>query len=128
MLFLGMAYEAEEALHSLPPEQWADLRRETLDYVQQLTAEGRLIDARPLKSARLAATLQIRDGHLTVTDGPFAETKEQLGGFFLFEAANFDEAVRIASKWPSARLGTIEVRPVEDGLQEERRYALDPER
>ena len=128
MLFLGMAYEAEEALHSLSPDQWADLRRETLDYVEQLKAEGRLVDARPLKSARLAATLQIRDGHLSVTDGPFAETKEQLGGFFLFEAANFSEAVRIASKWPSARLGTIEVRPVEDGLQEERRYELTPSR
>lgn len=128
MLFLGMAYEAEDALHSLTADQWADLRRETLDYVEQLKAEGRLVDARPLKSARLAATLQIRDGRLSVTDGPFAETKEQLGGFFLFEAASFDEAVRIASKWPSARLGTIEVRPVEDGLQEDRRYELTPSR
>lgn len=128
MTFLGLAYEEEDALHALTPDEWAAMRDETLAYVEQLRAEGRLIDARPLKSARIAATLRIREGRLSVTDGPFAETKEQLGGFFLFEAADFDEAVRIASKWPSARLGTIEVRPVEEGLQVERRYALDPTR
>lgn len=58
----------------------------------------------------------------TFTDGPFAETKEQIGGFFLIEAPDFEEAIHIASKWPSARLGSIEVRPIEEELSMERRY------
>jgi hypothetical protein len=64
----------------------------------------------------------VRNGKVAVTDGPFAETKEQIGGFFLIDAADLDEAVRIAAEWPSARLGTIEVRPLEDGLPADRRY------
>jgi hypothetical protein len=59
---------------------------------------------------------------LQVTDGPFAETKEQIGGFFLIEASDREEAVRIAAKWPSARLGSIEVRPVDEELRLDRRY------
>ena len=64
----------------------------------------------------------MRDGKLTVTDGPFAETKEILGGFFIFEARDMHEAVEIAAKWPSARLGSIEVRPLEEGLRMDGRY------
>jgi hypothetical protein len=61
-----------------------------------------------------------------MTDGPFSETKETLGGFFLIEAVDLNDAVRVASKWPSARFGSIEVRPVESGLPEDRRYAEGP--
>ena len=64
-----------------------------------------------------------RDGRVLVTDGPFAETKEQIGGFFLFEAASLQEALDVAAKWPSARLGSIEVRPIDEGLRVDRRYA-----
>ena len=60
--------------------------------------------------------------HACCPDGPFAETKEQIGGFFLFEAASFQEALDVAARWPSARLGSIEVRPVEEGLRMDRRY------
>jgi len=66
--------------------------------------------------------LRVRNGKLSVTDGPFAETKEQLGGFFLINARDLNEAIQVASKWPSARLGNIEVRPVEETLRVERRY------
>ncbi len=69
-----------------------------------------------------ARTVRVREGEVRVTDGPFAETKEQLGGFFLINAKDLNEAVQVASKWPSARLGSIEVRPIEDGLPLERRY------
>jgi hypothetical protein len=120
--FLCLAYEAEQKLNDLSSEEWAALRQETLDYVDALRAGGYLISAEPLQSAAKAKSLRVRDGRLSTTDGPFAETKEQLGGFFLIEAEGFDEAVRIASKWPSARLGTIEVRPIEEGLPEARRY------
>lgn len=59
---------------------------------------------------------------MSSTDGPFAETKEQIGGFFLIEARDFNEAIQIAAKWPSARIGSIEVRPIEESLAEDQRY------
>jgi hypothetical protein len=122
MKYLCLAYEEEATLNALSEREWHALRQETLDYVEALRASGSLIDARPLQSARSASTLRIRDGQLSVTDGPFAETKEQLGGFFMIEARDFDEALRIAARWPSARLGTIELRPIEEGLRLEKRY------
>jgi len=122
MKFLCLAYEEEKVLNELSRAEWDALRRETLDYVDALRKTGRLISAEPLKSARTANTIRVRDGKLSRTDGPFAETKEQLGGFFLINADSLDEAVEVASKWPSARLGTIEVRPMEPGLREDRRY------
>ena len=123
MKYLGIAYEEERTLNALTESEWRALRQETLDYVQALERSGRLILAQPLQSATRAATLRVRDGRVLVTDGPFAETKEQIGGFFLFEAASFQEALDIAAKWPSARLGSIEVRPVEEALRIDRRYA-----
>jgi hypothetical protein len=75
-----------------------------------------------LQSVRTAATVRVRGGKVSMTDGPFAETKEQLGGFFLIDARDLNEAIQIAAKWPSARLGSIEVRPIEVELREESRY------
>jgi hypothetical protein len=122
MKYLCLAYEEEAVLNGLSPDEWQALRQETLDYVEGLRRSGRLIATHPLRSASTAATVRVRDGQLSVTDGPFAETKEQLGGYFLVEAKDLDEAVRIAAEWPSARLGTIEVRPVDDELHMDRRY------
>jgi hypothetical protein len=123
MKYLGIAYEEERTLNALTEGEWRVLRQETLDYVQALEQSGRLILAQPLQSATTAATLRVRDGRVLVTDGPFAETKEQIGGFFLFEAASLQEALDVAAKWPSARLGSIEVRPIDEGLRVDRRYA-----
>ncbi|HSL20022.1 MAG TPA: YciI family protein [Vicinamibacterales bacterium] len=123
MKYMCIAYEEEQKLNALSQAEWQALRRETLDYVEALRQSGRLIDARPLRSATTASTVRVRNGKVAVTDGPFAETKEQIGGFFLIEASGHDEAVQIAAKWPSARIGTIEVRPLEDELQMDRRYA-----
>jgi hypothetical protein len=122
MKYLGIAYEEERTLNALTQSEWRELRQETLAYVETLERSGRLVLAQPLQSATRAATLRVRDGRVLVTDGPFAETKEQIGGFFLFEAASLQEALDVASKWPSARLGTIEVRPIEEGLRVDRRY------
>ena len=122
MKYLCLAYEEQRVLDDLSVAEWEALRDETLAYVESLRASGRLIDTQPLQSAATAATVRVRNGKVAVTDGPFAETKEQIGGFFLIEAADLDEAVRIAAEWPSARLGTIEVRPLEDGLPTDRRY------
>ncbi|MES1943513.1 DGPF domain superfamily protein [Salinisphaera sp. PC39] len=122
MKYLCLAYERESDLAGLSHNEWDALRRETLDYVEALRASGHLVDTHALKSATTATTLRVRGGELSATDGPFAETKEQLGGYFLIEAADFEEAVRIASRWPSARIGGIEVRPVEETLPEDGRY------
>ena len=122
MKYLCLAYEAEETFKTMPREEWDAVREETLAYVDALKRSGHLLDARPLRSANTAATLKVRDGKLSVTDGPFAETKEQLGGYFLIEARGLNEAIQVASKWPGARYGEIEVRPVEEQLQPEGRY------
>ena len=122
MKYLCLAYEAEEVFKAMPQAEWDALREEVLAYVDALKAGGHLVSTNALQSAHTAATVRIRNGKLSVTDGPFMETKEQLGGFFLIEAKDFNEAVRLASNWPSARLGSIEVRPVEESLRVDGRY------
>lgn len=123
MKYICLAYEEEEKLNSLSRSEWVELRRETLEYVEDLRTRGYLIAAEPLQSINTAATVRVRAGKVSVTDGPFAETKETLGGFFVINARDLNEAIQVASKWPSARIGSIEVRPIENGLNEVRRYA-----
>lgn len=122
MKFLCLAYEEEAVLNGLSSAEWEQLRGETLAYVEVLRKSGHLVLTHALQSARTAATVRVRGGSTAVQDGPFAETKEQLGGFFLIEARDRDEALALAARWPSARLGSIEVRPIEEELRIERRY------
>ena len=122
MKYLCIAYEEQRKLDELSKSEWQALRQETLDYDESLRKQGRLIITHALQSATTASTVRVRSGKLSVTDGPFAETKEQIGGFFLIEAGNFDEAIEVAAKWPSARIGSIEVRPIEEELRMDRRY------
>jgi hypothetical protein len=122
MKYLCLAWEEQQVLDDLSRSEWDALRGETLAYVEVLRKSGHLILTNALKSARTSATVRVRGGRLSVADGPYAETKEQLGGFFLIEARDRDEAIELASRWPSARLGSIEVRPIEEVLPEERRY------
>ena len=122
MKYLCIAYEEQRKLDELSQGEWQALRQETLDYVESLRSEGRLIITHALQSAATASTVRVRRGRLSVTDGPFAETKEQIGGFFLIEASSFREAVEVAARWPSARIGCIEVRPIEEQLRTDRRY------
>jgi hypothetical protein len=122
MKYLCLAYEEEGKLKALAPEEWAALRDETLAYVDAIRSSGRLIVTEALQGVRTAATVRVRHGSLSVTDGPFAETKEQLGGIFLIEAEDLNDAIQTASRWPSARLGSIEVRPVEPELRQAGRY------
>ena len=112
MKFLCLVYHDPKDLQALPKEQFDALMQECLAYDAELHASGRLIDARILEPAQSAVTLRTRGGKLTTTDGPFAETKEILGGFQLIEAPDLEEAIRIASKIPWTRTGSIEVRPV----------------
>lgn len=123
MKFLCLAYEEEGRLNELSQQEWQALRKETLAYVETLRQTGHLIATHALQRASTATTLCVRDGTVSATDGPFAETKEQIGGYFLIDAADVDEAVAIAARWPSARIGHVEVRPIEEELRQERRYA-----
>jgi hypothetical protein len=122
MKYLCIAYEEQRKLDDLTRDEWQALRTETLDYVESLRASGRLVITHALQSAATAATVRVRGGRTDVTDGPFAETKEQIGGFFLIDARDQREAIEIAAQWPSARIGSIEVRPIEDELKPDRRY------
>ncbi len=122
MKYLCLAYEAEEIFTAMSRTEWEKLRGQTLDYVTTLQRSGHLILTNALQSASTATKVAVRNGQAIVTDGPFAETKEQLGGFFLIDATDLNEAIQIAAKWPGARFGTIEVRPIEEALRLEGRY------
>jgi hypothetical protein len=124
MRYLCLAYEEESKLNDLSRSEWDALRGETLSYLEDLKNRGHIVSAEALQSARTASTVRVRNNRVTITDGPFAETKEQLGGFFLINARDLNEAIQVASKWPSARLGSIEVRPIEEELREESRYRV----
>ena len=105
MKYLCLVYLEESRLQEV-----AD--RECKACGDALRSDGRMIAAEALHSVTTATTVRVRDGKVSVTDGPFAETKEALAGFYLVEAADLDEAIRIAAKIPPARVGSIEVRPV----------------
>ena len=123
MKYLCLAYEEEKTLNALSPREWAALRAETLSYIDELEKSGHHIVSAALESVGTATTVRIRSGRVAATDGPFAETKETLGGIFMIEARDFNEAIQIAARWPSARFGSIEVRPiVEEGLRADSRY------
>jgi len=85
---------------------------ESAHLAREISAHGQFVDASPLHSVSTATSIRVREGKRLVTDGPFAETREQLGGFYLINANNLDEAIAIAERIPMARLGTIEIRPV----------------
>jgi hypothetical protein len=87
---------------------------ESTQLAHRLQAKGQYLDANPLQSVAAATSVQVRKDRRLVTDGPFAETREQLGGYFLVEAKNLDEAIDIAGQIPGARKGTVEIRPLVD--------------
>ena len=114
MKFLFMIFHDENILDSMPEGEMQTLVDSALDYDEEIRQSGHYIVSNALQRARTARTIRVRGGKATVTDGPFVETKEQLGGFFLIEAKDIDEACEVASRFPPARLGTIEVRPVQE--------------
>ena len=103
---------------SLPSDEREALMDETFAYARQLQAAGHLIDDRALEGAASAAILRFDKGKVSVTDGPFAETKEQLGGLMVLEAADLNEAIRLMSKMPCMRMGgSLEIRPINEELK-----------
>jgi hypothetical protein len=109
MKYLLLIYEDEQALE---PEARERCYAESLQLVHELRANGQFRSTAPLHPTTTATSVRVRDGKRLVTDGPFAETREQLGGYYLIDAADLDEAIAIAARIPGARRGTVEVRPV----------------
>ncbi|PYO69009.1 MAG: hypothetical protein DMD69_04275 [Gemmatimonadetes bacterium] len=109
MRYMLLIYLDEQALSQTEREQ---CYRESTQLAHQLDAAGQYVAAAPLEPTATATSVRVRQGKRVVTDGPFAETKEQLGGYFLVDASDLDEAIAIAARIPMARRGTIEVRPV----------------
>jgi hypothetical protein len=114
MKYACLCYDEEKKLKAMTKSEWDAIVREVYAYNEELRQKGHLIAAQALQSVETATTVRVRSGKLSTTDGPFAETKEQLGGFFLIEARDLNEAIQIASRLPGARLGCIEVRPTRE--------------
>ena len=114
MQFVLLVYNDPELLDALPAGEADDMMRGCITHADELRRDGALLDSRMLAAPITARSVRVRQGRQVLRDGPFAETKELLAGFNLIEAANLDEAVRIATEFPWTRTGCIEVRPVED--------------
>ena len=114
MQFLLLVYTDAELLEALPEGRYDTMMKGCFEHADDLKREGKLLQSQQLEDANSARSVRIRDGRTRVLDGPFAETKELLGGFNLIEADDMEEAVRIAESLPWARMGCIEVRPVRD--------------
>jgi hypothetical protein len=109
MKYLMLMYAAENCYSG---DERRECMIESLGICDELTAKGKYLAASPLHSVSTAATVRVRDGRTLVTDGPFAETTEQLGGYYLLDLADLDEAIGVASRIPPAKKGTVEIRPV----------------
>ena len=114
MKFIVLVYNDGKLLDGLPAGEADGMMRDCLSHADELQTEGKLIESQMLEDVGTAKSIRRRNGRLTITDGPFAETKEVLGGFNLIEAEDMDEALRIAAAFPWSNTGCIEVRPVRD--------------
>ena len=112
MKFLVMIYPDPDLLAAMPEGEFKSTMRQCLEHADELRREGRLLDAQMLQPTNTAKSLRTKNGTVTVVDGPFAETKEVLGGFNVIEAPNIDEAVEIARAFPWTDIGCVEVRPI----------------
>jgi hypothetical protein len=114
MKYLLLCCHDEKKVDAMSKSEIDAVMEETMAYAERLKKNGHLLAVEALEPIKTAMSVRIRSGKLSVTDGPFAETKEQLGGFFLIKARDLNEAIQVASKFPSVRFGTMEVRPVKE--------------
>lgn len=112
MQYLLLIYNAESNWDGLTEAETVQMQQEFAKFTQEIIASGNYKGGNRLYPVARATTVRVKDGKKLVTDGPFAETKEQLGGYYLIEAADLDEATAIAGRIPSAHMGPIEVRPI----------------
>jgi len=114
MKYMLLVHHDEETFITIDEMKRKQMLDESVQLTHQLHAAGQYVSASPLQPAETAAIVRVRDGKQTLTDGPFAEMKEQLAGYFLIHAKDLNEAIRIATKVPGARIGTVEIRPVKE--------------
>jgi hypothetical protein len=112
--YMLLCYDDEAAWRAAGPGAREEAMKEALTHVHELSDSGRYLDASPLHSPEMATCVQVRDGKRAITDGPFAETYEVLGGYYVILAGSRDEALRVAARHPGAHLGAVEVRPLFD--------------
>ena len=112
MKYLCLIYNSEATRASYSKEQGDAMRSEYLAYTDDIRKSGHLLGAEALQPTQAATTVRVRNDKVSTTDGPFAETKEQLGGFYLVEATDLNDAIQVAARIPGARTGSIEVRPI----------------
>ena len=114
MKFMFTIYHEEKVLDAMAENEMQALVDSAIEYAEEIQRSGHYIASDALQGAGTARTIRVRAGKVSTTASPFAETKEQLGGFFLIEAKDMDEACEVASRFPPARIGIIEVRPVQE--------------
>jgi len=114
MKYLCLIYDEEKRLQSMTKSEMDGLMQEYFAFTKAIKTSGNMLGGNDLQPVQSATTVRVRNGRVMTTDGPFAETKEQLGGYYLIEAGDLNEAIQIASRIPSAKLGAIEVRPIQE--------------
>jgi hypothetical protein len=114
MKYICLVYLVEKELSAMSKREADTCTEESLAYDEGLRRSGHLLAAHALQPVETATTIRVRHGKVSTTDGPFAETKEQLGGFILIEARDLNDAIQVAAKIPMGRRGTIEVRPIKE--------------
>jgi hypothetical protein len=118
MKYVCLIYDEEKKAAAMSKAEGDAFMGEYFAFTEGIKKSGQYVGGEALQPVQSATTVRVRDGKMLTTDGPFAETKEQLGGFYLITANNLDEALQVASKIPSARIGSVEVRPVVDFSQQ----------
>jgi hypothetical protein len=118
MKYLCLIYDDEKMIADMSKADGDAFMGEYFAYTNDIKASGHYVAGEALQPVSTATTVRIRNGKVSTTDGPFAETKEQLGGYYLVEAKDLNEAIQVAQRIPSARLGSVEVRPVVDFSQQ----------
>ena len=112
MKYLCLIYDEEQKVGDMSQRESDALMGEYFAFTEAIRSSGHYLGGEALQSVQTATTVRVRNARLSATDGPFAETREQLGGFYLIEARDLNDAIQVAAKIPSARLGCVEVRPV----------------
>jgi hypothetical protein len=112
MKYLCLIYDAEQSWQNMPKSEVDTMMAEYHAFTESIKKSGHYIGGNALEPVHTATTVRVRSGKTATTDGPFAETKEQLGGYYLIEAKDLNDAIQIAARIPSAKIGSIEVRPI----------------